>query len=320
MKKILIIPALIVCVLAGVVVLKDPIIKSAITIAAQQITGAPISIGKFHFGILNQTIVIENFKMFNPKGFSKNKLLDLPKIHISYNLSALAKKKLHLSVVEIELKEMLLEKNKDGQLNVDTLKMAQKQDKKDYTKKENKPAPAMPLQIDNLKLEIGKIVSLEHSAKKEQPSILVYDVALNKEYKNIASAQQLAALIISEPMKAAGIRGAQIYGVAMLAGTAILPVAIAATFIAKDHATADFTSNIDNAFEASLEALKYLGKVTKENKDKGTIEGEVSGAQIIIKIKENENRKINISVAAKKHLLPKPEVAGGVLYVIEQKI
>jgi len=316
MKKIFIILILVACVLVGLVLLKDQIIKSTIILSAEKITGAPTSIGKFHLGFLSQTVVIENFKMFNPKGFSKNKLIDLPKIRVSYDLSAFLKKRLHLPIVEIELKEMLLEKNKEGQLNVDALKVAQKED----TKEEKKPAAQMPIQIDDLKLGIGRIISFDYSSKKEHPIILVYDVGIHKQYKNITSAQQLAALIISEPMKAAGIKGAQIYGVAMLAGSAILPVALAATFIAKDHAIAEFTSNTDHAYEASLEALRYLGKVTKEIKDKKTIDGEVNGAQINIKIKENENKKTSVFVTARKHLLPQSEVAGGVLYIIEQKI
>jgi uncharacterized protein involved in outer membrane biogenesis len=318
MKKIFIVLLIIACILASLLIAKDSIIKSTITLATGQVTGAQPSIGKFHLRLLSQSVTIENFKMFNPKGFSKNTLIDLPKIRVFYNLAALLKKKLYLPSVEIELKELLLEKNREGQLNVDALKMAQKKDNKE--KDEKKQTPQIPIQIDNLKLNLGRIVSFDYSTKKEQPIVLVYDIGLHKEYKNITSAQQLAALIISEPMKAAGIKGAQIYGVAMLAGTAILPAALAATFISKDHATADFSSSPNHTYEASLEALRFLGKVIKEYKDKKTIEGDVDGTQINIKIKENKDKKTNISVTARKHLLPKPEVAGGVLYIIDQKI
>ena len=314
MKKLFIVLAVVIVSLIAIGVVKDQIIKSVITVAATQITGAPVHIDGFSLGVMSQSVRISGFKMYNPKGFSRGILVDLPKIYVKYDLGALFKQKLHLVNAEVELKEMGLEKNKDGKLNVDELKVA-----KQEQKKETKPSKQMAMQIDTLKLGMGKIVVKDYSAGGE-PSVKAYDVNLHKNYKNITSAQQLAALILAEPMKSAGIQGAKIYGVAILAGVAILPVAIVGTFVGKDSVTQDFTSSVDKVYEVSLMVLKQKGSISKENKATGVISATVDSASITVKINKKADNKAEVVISARKYLLPKPEIAGGVLYDIAEKL
>lgn len=242
----------------------------------------------------------------------------MPKIIVACDIGALLKGKLHLVSAEIELKEMGLEKNKEGQLNADSLKVVAEA-KKQGGGQVGKPAKQMPMQIDLLKLNIGKIVYKDYTAGPA-PSVQVYDINIQKNYKNITSVQQLAALILAEPMKAAGIQGAKIYGVAMLAGVAVLPVAIAANFVAKDSAAQDFAANFDKVYETTDTVLKGMGKVTKEDKAGGVIAADVNGVSVTAKLKKKTDRQTEVVVSARKYLLPKPTVAGGVIYEIEQRL
>jgi len=310
-KKILIV--VVICVFA-IGIVKDQIIKSVVTVVATQVVGAPVHINGFSLGIFKQSVKISGFRIYNPKGFSKGILVDLPKINVSYDLGSVLKQKLHLPNVEIELKEMGLEKNNKGELNVDSLKVV-----KEGKGKDAKPAPQMPLQLDIVKLGIGKIVLKDYSAGKA-PVIKVYDININKTYKNINSAQQLAALIFAEPMKAAGIQGAKIYGVAMLAGAAVLPVAVAAKFIGKDSVQQDFTEDFDSVFAESSLVLKKMGRITKENKSSGSLSAEVNGAQVYVKVTEKSDNKTAVVISARKFLLPKPEIAGGILYELSARL
>ncbi len=314
MKKILTVLAIVIFCVFTIGIIKDQAIKSVVTVIVTQIAGAPVHIDGFSLGVFSQSMRISGFKMYNPKGFSKGILVYLPKINVAYDLGALFKKRLHLLNAEIELKEMGLEKNKEGKLNVDALKVVRQ-----GGEKEGRPSEQMPMQIDILKLGIGKIVSRDYSSGKE-PVVNVYDVNIHKSYKNITSAQQLAALILAEPMKAAGIQGAKIYGVAMLAGVAILPVGMAATFAGKDSVQQDFTAGFDKAYEVSLSVLKQKGKITKEDKSAGIIGAEVNSAEVTIKIKKKVENKIELIISARKYFLPKPAIAGGVLYEINEKL
>lgn len=310
-RKILIV---IIISIFAIGVIKDQIIKSAVTVAATQIVGAPVHIDGFSLGVFKQSVRISGFKIYNPQGFSRGILVDLPKINVDYDLGAIFKKKLHLPNVEIMLKEMGLEKNNKGELNVDALKVV-----KQGKSQGEKSSEQMPMQLDLVKLGIGKIVLKDYSVGKE-PSVKVYDLNINKSYKNITSVQQLAALILAEPMKTAGIQGAKIYGVAILAGAAVLPVAVAATFIGRDSVGEDFTANFDRIFEVSLAVLKKMGRVTKEEKSSGILGAEVNGSQVALKITKKSDNKTGVVISARQYFLPKPEIAGGVLYEISEKI
>ncbi|MFA5276217.1 MAG: AsmA family protein [Candidatus Omnitrophota bacterium] len=314
MKKILIVSILIIIALFTIGILKDQIIKSVVTVVATQVTGAPVHIESFSLGLFKHSIRISGFRIFNPSGFPKGILVDLSKINVDYDLGALLRKKLHLLNAEIELKEMALVKNKEGKLNVDALKVVE-----EGKNKQNKPSEQMPLQIDMLKLGMGRIILKDYSSQGE-PVVKVYDINLHKGYKNITSVQQLTALILTEPMKAAGIQGAKIYGVAMLAGVAVFPVALAATFAGKDSAAKDFAVDFDRAYNTSLAVLKRMGKVSGENKNNAAISAEVNSAQVNVKINKKANNKTEVFVSARRYLLPRPEVAAGVLYEISEKL
>ena len=315
MKKILIISAVVIIAILTIGIVKDQIIKSAITVVATQVTGAPVHIDGFSLSVFSQSVRISGFKMYNPEGFSKDILVDFSKINVMYDTGALFKKKLHLVNAEVDLKEMGLEKNKEGRLNVDALKVVNQEG----PRQKGKPSEQMPMQIDILKLGIGKIVSKDYSAGKE-PVVKVYDVNIHKSYKNIQSAQQLAVLILAEPMKAAGIQGAKIYGVAMLAGAAVLPVAVAVTFLGKDSAQQDFAADFDNAYNVSLAVLDRMGKTTKKDKINGIIGADINSVQVSLKVQKKSDSKIRVIISARKYFFPKPEIAEGVLYEISEKL
>ena len=314
MKKTIVVLAILFSAILFVGIIKDQIIKSTVTVIATQVTGAPVHIDGFSLGIFSQSVRISGFKIYSPKGFSKAILLDLSKINVRYDLGALLKKKLHLLNAEVEIREIGLEKNKEGKLNVDELKVVKQKEKQ-----VSKPSKQIPMQIDMLTLSMGRIVSKDYGLGGDS-SVKVYDINIRKSYKNITSAQQLAALILAEPMKAAGIQGAAIYGVAMLASVAVLPVAVAATIIGRDSAQQDFISFFDNVYEESLAVLKRRGKITREDKTRGIISATINSAQITVKIIKKANSKTQVVISARKYLLPKPEVAGGVLYEISEKL
>lgn len=317
MKKILKIIFVVILCIFILSLLKDQIIKYAVSAVTTGVTGTKTQIGSFSLGILRHSIRIRDFKIHNPKGFSNAVLVDLGIINVDYDLSSIIKGKLHLRRLDIDLKELCLEKDKEGKLNVDSLKIIEQ--KKETQDKKSKPVKQVPMQIDLLNLQLGRIISKDYSVGKE-PSVKVYDIYASKSYKNITSANQLAALIISEPMRQAGIKGAKIYGISTLAGVGMLPITIAATFAGKDSAQRDFNLSVANLYEVSLAVLKRTGKVNKENKATGVIEANVNGASITVKLKEKTANVTQATVSARKLMLPKPEIASGILYRISEEL
>ncbi len=316
MKKMVLVLIIIVVIVLGIAVLKDALIKSIVTVTASAVTGAPVHIDGFSLGIFAQSVEITGFRMGNPKGFPDGTLIDLPKVTVACDVAALLKGKLHLRLVDVDLKEIGLIKNQEGKLNVDSLKVAEQPQAK---QPQGKPAKPLPMQIDLLNVQMGKLVMKDYSAGKE-PSVQVYDINLKKSYKNITSAQQLAALLLAEPMKQAGIKGAKLYGVALLAGVAVLPVAVVATFVGKDSVEKELGIASGDLYAISLDVLKRMGKVDREDKSAGVIDASVSGANVNLKLRPVSAKSTKITISARKYLLPKPEIANGVLYEISRKI
>ncbi len=312
LKKIILILCALALVFAGIGITKDLVIKNLIILAVSGATAAPASIDWFSLGLFSRKVKISGFSLYNPSGFSPSKMVYLSSMEIVYDAAAILRGRLHLPYARIELTEMGVEKNKNGRLNADSLKIARQENS-------GKPAKEMPIQIDSLDLIIGKVVSRDYSSGEATPAISVYEININKTYKNISSVQQLAALIVAEPMKVAGIQGAAIYGVAALTGVAVLPVAVAATFAGRDSVEHDFRSSFDAVYKACVDTLEKMGRLTSDDRGSGIIEAEVNGVKINVKVGALPG-VTNVKVSARKYMLPKPAVAAGVLYKITEKV
>ncbi|MDD5432110.1 MAG: hypothetical protein PHO70_03885 [Candidatus Omnitrophica bacterium] len=313
-NKLKMLIAIIIIAFLCIAVGKDILVKSATTVVASSIAGAPVNIGWMSLGIFRQGVRIDNFKMYNPDNFPKGIMIDIPKVIVRCNPLTFLSGKIHLTEVDFVLKEIILVKNKEGKMNVDELSVVKQQ-----RQASQKKSKEMSLQIDLCKLNMGRLIMKDYSLGPE-PVIKVYEINLVKEYKNITNAQQLTALILSEPMKAAGIQGAKIYGVSALAGVAFLPVAVGATFLGKDNAEANFEIAYDKVYEASLLVLKRNSRITREDKASGVIQGDsdLLGA-LTVKLLQ-EKKGIWVTVTARKFMLPKPEIAGGILYEISEAL
>lgn len=324
MKKLAVFFVIIVVVLLVLGMIKDQLIKGAVTVGISKVTGAPVEIDSFSLGIFTQVVEIKGFRMYHPKGFPEGILLDIPIARVAYDIPSLLKGKIYLKEVVLDVKEVGIVRNLKGVLNVDTLtavtqakakkpKAAPKEEKKEPSKK-------MAFRIDELKLSVGKLVYSDYRQKGE-PIIQVFNVGMKeKTYKNITSAEQLVVLLLTESMKSSTIKGAGIYGVATILGAGFLPVGVAAALMGKDSAAADFRKPFDTVYAMSIEALQKLGKVTKEDKRRNVIKGKVQGAAIVVKFTQNDKANVGVEVSARKYMLPKPEIAGGVLHEISQRL
>ncbi|MCM8779886.1 MAG: hypothetical protein NC914_01900, partial [Candidatus Omnitrophica bacterium] len=117
-----------------------------------------------------------------------------------------------------------------------------------------------------------------------------------------------------------GIKGLGIYGAAALAGVAFFPAALGTVIIGRDHVQEEFNIPLDTLYNLSLSVLKKSGKIIKEDKSNGVIGAEVSGANIVLKLKQISPRLTQVTISARKAFLPKQEIAAGILYQIKEKV
>ncbi len=310
---------IILAVLIGLGIVKDQVIKAAVQIGASRVLGTSVRVGGFSFGILRQSVRVKAFKIDNPKGFPKGSMLDVTQVGVDYDLPALLAGKLHFPLVILDLNEMVVVKNPDGVLNVDALKVVEKKEAAPAAKPEKSSKP-FSLKIDVLRLNVNRVIFKDYTQGKE-PLVQVFDVNLkDKMYKDINSAQQLVALILVEAMKPTAIKGAKIYGVATILGAGFLPAGIAGTLLSKDSARAEFSVSFDQAYQVTLDVLRKNGTITSASQTEGVIKADLNGHNLTAKIAKSDQGKTEIVIAARKYLIPQPEVAQGILYQIQEKL
>jgi len=316
MKKMLTAIVILLIALFIVGLVKDQIIKAIITSTIEKTVGTKTSIGGFSLSLLTHTVEIKNFKMYNPAGFPEGLLIDLAYAKVNLDVQALFQKELHFKELTVELRELDLVKNKQGEMNVDALKVSKKREAQKPVSSAKKEE--MPMRIDILNLKIGKIVSKDYTAS-DDPAINVHDVNIQKTYKNITSINQLILLILTEPMKSAGIKGAKIYSLAALTGVGFVPIAVGSTIFGKASNEEILNFNYNKVYDAALKVITKSGTVKNANKETGVINAEVNNATVTVDITQVDGGA-KIKVSARKYFLPKPEVASGIIYKTKEEL
>jgi hypothetical protein len=201
-RKIIIIPAIVFAVLIALFIGKNMIIKTSVSAGVKAMTGLKLSIRSMNVGVFKSLIGINELQLHNPRGFEDDLMIDLPEVYVDYDLGAFMKGKVHLEEVRLNLKEFLVVKNADGQLNLDSLRVVKETEgeevEKDGEKKEETKMP--DLQIDLLDLKIGTVIYKDYS-KGTPPKERVFNVNIDERYENITDPQSFVRLIVLKALK-----------------------------------------------------------------------------------------------------------------------
>jgi len=201
MKKVIgVIVVILVAVILILALVKDIIIKTSVEKGVKHVTGLQLNLESIKVGVIKTLIDIKGLTLFNPPGYKEKIMFEIPEIHVDYNLPAILKGKIHLEEVRLNVKELIVIKNKNGERNLDSLKPIKEQkenekpkEKKKVEKKEKGRVPEM--QIDILELKVGKVVYKDYS-EGEPPSVKEFTLNLDEKYTNITDPQVLVNLII----------------------------------------------------------------------------------------------------------------------------
>ncbi len=326
----------VVCLVVGAI-LKDFLLQASIQVMGKKVLGADVKIGKFALGLLTQKIHIKNLKIYNPPGFPTEPLLDMPEITVKYRIKDLIQGRLNFSLVVFNLKEVVVIENKEGKLNVDSLKIVNEQIKgkeKNLKSQDNEKQVQSPganntdemklpdIKIDLLKLTAQRVV-YKNFSKSDSPVIQVFDIGLiNKEIRNIQSFSQLAMFTLFETLKPTAIRKAGLFAATTLMGAGFVPAAILGVIVAKDHASAEMGGSYKRIYQESVQFVESLGKLTRQSESQGMIWGKIQGVDVVIEIKKPHGnvKKNSIRIQARKYFLAKPEMASGFLYQLLERL
>jgi uncharacterized protein involved in outer membrane biogenesis len=178
--------------LVALVLLKDTLIKSLAERRIRSETGLDVRIGKFEVGLLTPTVTIENFKLYNNPEFGGSMFIDLPELHLEYDLTPMTSGQLHLKLLRLNLTEINLVENKDGS-NLELLQHKLEENPQGSPEQKNKRKIEFT-GIDTLNLTIGKV---NYANLKEPGKNWSRNLGLKNEVvKNVKSEADLAGVVL----------------------------------------------------------------------------------------------------------------------------
>lgn len=178
---------------------KNFVAKAVVSGGVKAITGLDLNIRSMDVGLLKTAVGIRGLTLSNPSGFVDPVMVDVPEIYIDYDPAAFLRQQVHLEEVRLDLKEFVVVKNAQGEVNLDALRVV-KESKGGAAPQESRPAGKAPqLQIDLLRLKVGKVVYKDYT-RGSTPSIQEFPLNLDERYEHITNPQALAALIVSRAL------------------------------------------------------------------------------------------------------------------------
>jgi uncharacterized protein involved in outer membrane biogenesis len=139
---------------AAILLLRDTLARNMLVSRLRSATGREVSISAVHVGLLSPTVSIEGFKLYNTADFGGGLCLDMPELHIEYDRSALRARKLHLTLMRLNLAELSEVVDKNGRKNFGPAP-EKKKDNKDSTKPKDRPGQWKFIGIDVMNATLG---------------------------------------------------------------------------------------------------------------------------------------------------------------------
>jgi uncharacterized protein involved in outer membrane biogenesis len=179
-----------VILLVVLVLFLDRIAKSLTERQIRERTGMEVKIGKLTIGLTSPTITVLNVKLINPPEFGGSPFLDVPELRINYDLSALSSRKIHLTLLRLNLAELHVVQNRNGKTNLKALEERKKQ------KDSGSATTATKTEfqgIDTLTVSIGRIKYTSQLTNADNREIWIG--ARNETIKDVKSGKDLVPLI-----------------------------------------------------------------------------------------------------------------------------
>jgi uncharacterized protein involved in outer membrane biogenesis len=147
---------LLVLAVVGVVVVvlwRDSITKAILAGRLHSATGMEVKISALHIGLRSPTVSIEGFELYNTAHFGGAVCLNVPELRMEYDRSALRAGQIHLTLLRLDLAELLVVTDKNGRRNFDVTK----KDDKESSKHTSSPDKWDFIGIDTMNASLGRI-------------------------------------------------------------------------------------------------------------------------------------------------------------------
>lgn len=190
MKKIAIVFIIIFFIVAGLLFTKNILANLLVSSAVKAISGLELNIKSLEVGVLKPAIHIKELKLFNPPEYPDRLMMDMPEVYLKYDLGSIIKGRIYLKHLILDLKEFVVVKNSQGQVNLNSLLALQP--------KGNANAKLPELKIDILDLKIGKVIYKDYFKGKLDTK--EFKININERFKDITNPYAFSSIIVSKAL------------------------------------------------------------------------------------------------------------------------
>ena len=199
-KKLIIIIAVSLIFLV-IAVAHDQLAKKALIYYLKRTLYVDVSVDSVDLALLNSSFIIKNTEIMSPEGFEGESMFKFPLIYAHYDVSALLKGKIYLEKLAVDISEITIVKNHNGDLNIDEMRNRRTGHQPENST-ENGAIPddeglgSMPVSIGVLRVSLKKTVLKDYSSGGE-PRVNELPIAAatvklaNVQSKNIGNALSL---------------------------------------------------------------------------------------------------------------------------------
>jgi hypothetical protein len=270
MKKISRIFFWVIIIFLAIIITRNLIVKTAVEALVKAFIGLELSIKNTDIGLMKHYVEAKDLRLYNPKGFKDPVMVDMPLIYVDYNPNSFFKKNIHLNKVAIYLRELVVIKNKSGELNLNSLKVV-REGKKPVAGQKRK-AKAVPLKIDVLDLKIDRAVYKDYSAAVT-PRVKEFNININERYQDVNDASSLVSLIIVRALAKTAISQMANFDLGPLRGQAeeafkkvsrLATDTVSGAMAGTDSLDKDTKATIETTVNKAKEALKEIWPFSQE--------------------------------------------------------
>ena len=181
---------LLVVLLAVLVLSKDAIVKAAVERQVRAQTGMDVKIGRFRVGIFSPVVAIEDLRLYNTPEFGGTAFVNIPELHVKYDRVSLVRRKLHITLLRLDLAELNIVKNEAGKTNLVSM---MDQARRQRPPSRNRPPDIEFAGIDVLNLSLGRLRLLD--LKDRQKSGELYIGLRDQVFRNLKSESDVLGVL-----------------------------------------------------------------------------------------------------------------------------
>jgi hypothetical protein len=165
--------------LALLVLSRNFIARKSVELAAQRITGFPLTIESVQLGLFNGRLDASGLKLMNPPEFPDRKTL-----RVDYRLGSMLAGAPHLNDMLVDIDQVVIVKNTNGVSNAQKLKGVTSSDKPSRAK----------YRLDLLRIRVGTVTVKDYT--RGRPSEKRFPLNITATYRDITDSTDITRLVL----------------------------------------------------------------------------------------------------------------------------